>query len=108
MPDCTAGAGGLNLESISDGGGVSQDHPEVLSRLGKLRPLSSKISPSIFWLLLSPLSLFPSLVHSFLTLQELGHQLCLSVVIHISSYFCKACSKDPTDTHAKTFIKMTL
>lgn len=34
---------------MSEGGGDSQDHPEVLSRLGRLMPLSSKTCPSIFW-----------------------------------------------------------
>lgn len=48
MHNCTAGAGGLHLGASGGGRGVSQDHPEVLSRRGKLMSLPSKMCPPIF------------------------------------------------------------
>lgn len=57
MQDCTSGAGGLNLEAISGVRGVSQDHPEVLSRLGNASP--PRCVPQYFGLFLSPHLYFP-------------------------------------------------
>ena len=77
MQDGTASAGELNLEAIFRWKGVSQDHPEVLSRLSKLMPSSSKVRYSIFWVVTKSL-IFVALSNSFLTLvTEPGHQAYL-------------------------------
>lgn len=81
MHNCTAGAGGLHLGASGGGRGVSQDHPEVLSRRGKLMSLPSKMCPPIFgfvtkspvFISLSGLFILPAI--------EPGLQVCLSLII---------------------------